>query len=851
MLAPRRRTRRLVPLTAAGSLALAAVLVPGVATAAQPARGPVAAVDPGAVTIDLLGINDFHGRLEADGTNAAGAAVLAGAVTTFKSTHPNTVFVSAGDNIGASTFTSFIQQDTPTLDALNAAGLQVSALGNHEFDQGRADVDSRVLGAATFPYLAANLYDTTTHAPAYDDSFVTTVDGVRVGFVGAVTEELPSLVTPAGISTLEVKPVVPEINRVAAALTDGDETNGEADVVVALVHEGPAGSTGVADDGTFGPLISGLSDKVDAVFSGHTHQKFTYLQPVAGWAAGVQRPVVQSGSYGQNLAHISLTVDPATDAVVASSADIIPLVGPDAATYTPDSAVATIVSDAVATATVKGAVSLGAITGNVNRARQTDASENRGGESTLGNLVADVQLWATQQLGTQIAFMNPGGLRANLTFASSAAGDADGNVTYKEAATVQPFANTLVTETLTGAQLYQVLEEQWQPAGASRPFLKLGVAGLTYTYDPTAPVGARITEAFVGDAPVDLAASYKVVVNSFLASGGDNFTTLGKGTGKADSGRIDLQAFVDYFAAHTPISPDLTQRAVGVHLVPPAVGTAYLPGDDVTVNLSSLLMSGGETQGTVVNLTIGGQQVATATIDPAAVDKTDEVGRASATFTVPADAPEGGLEVVATVPSTGTTTSFLVPVQSEVVFSDVKPTDAFYDEITWMALSGITTGYDDGTFRGLAPVNRDAMAAFLFRLTHGGADAPACTAKPFPDVETSHPFCGEIAWLKAEGISTGYADGTFRPATPVARDAMAAFVYRLAEGDAAPAACTAKPFTDVPTNQPFCGQIQWLKANGLANGWSDGTFRPSLSIERQAMAAFLFRLSDGGFLDPR
>ncbi len=849
MLAPRRRTRRLIPLTAAGSLALAAVLVPGVATAAQPSAGgmvPAAPTDP--VVIDLLGINDFHGRLEVDGTNAAGAAALAGAVTAFKSTHPNTLFVSAGDNIGASTFTSFIQQDQPTIAALNAAGLDVSALGNHEFDQGRVDIDDRVRPAADFALLGANVYNRITHAPAYDDFFLSSVGGITVGFVGGVTEQLPSLVTPAGISTLEVKPIVPEINRVAATLSDGNVANGEADVIVALLHEGPASADHVTDDATFGPLVSGLSDQVDAVFSGHTHQKFAVMQPVAGWAGGVQRPVVQSGSYGQNLAHVALTVDPATGDVVANSADIVPLVGAGAATYTPDPAVATIVGNAVTVANDQGAVSLGSITAAANRARQSGGSENRGGESTLGNLVADVQLWSTRELGTQIAFMNPGGLRANLPFASSGAGDVDGNVTYKEAATVQPFANTLVTETLTGHQIYRVLEEQWQPSGAARPFLKLGVAGLTYTYDPSAPAGAHVTQAYVGDAPLDPAATYKVVVNSFLASGGDNFATLGQGADKADSGRVDLAGFVDYLAVNTPVTPGLAQRAVGVHVTTPVPSGGFVPGDEISVDLSSLLFSGGETQGTTVNLSIGGTQVATATIDPAIVDTTDEVGRASATFTVPADTPEGALKVVATVPSTGTTTSFMVRVQSDVTFSDVDAGDPFYDEIHWMGLTGVTAGYSDGTFRGLAPVARDAMAAFLYRLMHAGAEAPDCTVKPFSDVSTTHPFCGEIAWLKSEDISTGYTDGTFRPAAPVARDAMAAFVYRLAKGDTAPTACTTKPFDDVPTTQPFCGQIQWLKDKGLSNGWPDHTFRPSITIERQAMAAFLYRLSDGGFL---
>ena len=175
-------------------------------------------------------------------------------------------------------------------------------------------------------------------------------------------------------------------------------------------------------------------------------------------------------------------------------------------------------------------------------------------------------------------------------------------------------------------------------------------------------------------------------------------------------------------------------------------------------------------------------------------------------------------------------------------FSDVPASHPFYDEITWLASEGITRGYADGTFRGTAPVNRDAMAAFVYRLVTGEQSAPACTSAPFADVAVSHPFCGEIAWMKAQGLSAGYFDGTYRPATAVARDAMAAFIYRLVTGEASAPRAAVAPFTDVPVTHPFAGEIAWLKAQGLAQGWPDGTFRPSVSIERQAMAAFLYRL---------
>ena len=368
----RRRPWRLVPSAAAGALVLTAAVAP-VASAADN------------VTIDLVGINDFHGRLEADPYGVAGAAVLAGAVDDFRAANPNTLFVSAGDNVGASTFTSFIQHDDPTLAALNAAGLAVSALGNHEFDQGRVDVDDHLVPGADFPYLAANLIDTATGQPAFPTYDVQTVDGIRVGFIGAVTEQLPELVSPAGISTLTVAPIVSSVNAVADALSDGNEANGEADVVVLLVHEGPdsADLSASTDGSTFGSIVSGVDGDVDAIFSGHTHQAFAHQIPVSGWPAGLTRPVVQSGAYGTNLDHVQLVVDPTNKTVVANSSEVVPLadasVYPSVPLFPENAAVAQIVADAVAAAEGPGNVSLGSITADLRRAVQSDGTgEPRG-----------------------------------------------------------------------------------------------------------------------------------------------------------------------------------------------------------------------------------------------------------------------------------------------------------------------------------------------------------------------------------------------------------------------------------------------------------------------------------------
>lgn len=279
--------------------------------------------------------------------------------------------------------------------------------------------------------------------------------------------------------------------------------------------------------------------------------------------------------------------------------------------------------------------------------------ENRGGESTLGNFVADVQKWSLnsdQDRGVQIAFMNPGGLRADL---------ASGEATYAEAAAVQPFANTLVSMQLTGAQIKGVLEEQWQPASASRPFLKLGISdGFTYTYDPLAATGAHITQMWLDGVPIDPAATYTVGMNSFLASGGDNFVSFRLGTGKADSGKVDLESIVDYFEEFGSATPDIRQRAVGVNL---PGGSTVAAGASVTVNLSSLDFTRDEIDADVAVVSLGDVQLASATIDPAYTSTTDEVGRASVTFIVPATA-SGPTTFDVAVPSTGTTSSFVLNV---------------------------------------------------------------------------------------------------------------------------------------------------------------------------------------------
>ncbi|WP_231953594.1 ExeM/NucH family extracellular endonuclease [Actinoplanes derwentensis] len=542
------------------------------------------------IDLQLLSINDFHGRLESPTTGNGGAAQLVGAVNQLRAANPNTAWVSVGDNIGASTFISAIDDDNPTLAALNAGGLNVSAVGNHEFDKGLSDLLGRVSDKADFPYLAANVYkDGERVLPGY---VVQTVGGIKVGYIGVVTEQTGSLVSPDGIKGVEFRDPITETNTLAAQLSDGDAANGEADVLVLLTHEGAAteninSAEALAADPVFGEFTK-VSAEIDAIFSGHTHQPYAFQVPVPGTTK--TRPVIQAEDYGLRLGKAVLTIDPATKSVTSSTAELLNVTG-----YPSDAAVAQIVADAKTKAAELGKRELGKITGDIKRAYSAAGAEDRGAESVMGNFIADVQLDQTSDAGrggAQIALMNPGGLRADLAYGT------DGTVTYSAAFAVQPFANDVVTQTLTGAQIKQVLEEQWQPDGASRPVLHLGSSkGLVYSYDLNQPRGSKIIASTLklNGVVLNPTGTYRVTSNSFLAAGGDNFTTLGKGTDRKTTGDNDLTMLVNFFAKYTPITPDATPRStVGIADATAPTGTyavntaAIWPGQSVTLTESAL-----------------------------------------------------------------------------------------------------------------------------------------------------------------------------------------------------------------------------------------------------------------------
>ncbi len=402
--------------------------------------------------------------------------------------------------------------------------------------------------------------------------------------------------------------------------------------------------------------------------SGHTH--LAYNHTING------RPVVSAGQYGLALNQLQFVVDDTTGVILSVTSDIKYLKAqttPFAPNYPVDAAVTAIVNDAKAKADVLGAQVLGKIAGPFARAKLTDGTtENRGGESTVGNLVAEVQRWATstpEAGAAQIAFMNPGGLRSDMAGTS---GGYPANLTYKQAAVVQPFANTLVNMKLTGAQIKTVLEQQWQrdAAGAvpSRPFLRLGASdGFFATYDPTKAEGSRVTSMSLNGKALDPATAYSVTVNSFLASGGDNFRGFNAGTAKRDTGKADLQAMVDYmaaFASKAPLAVKSAQRQVGVSW-PATAPRFYRIGERVKVNLSSLAMtSPADARDTRLTIRAGEK-----TLNPTPVTNTvdatpfDESGRSAVSVKLKGKTRTGKQMLTFTGPTTGTTFSLPIEVR--------------------------------------------------------------------------------------------------------------------------------------------------------------------------------------------
>lgn len=568
--------------------------------------------DDALVDFSIVASNDFHGRLEES------ASVLACTVDQHREENPNTIFASAGDNIGGSTFTSFIQQDEPTIEALNAMDLDVSALGNHEFDQGAADMDDRVIPMSDFPWIGANIRDAATGEHLYDPYYIQEVEGVRVAFIGLITEDMPRLVSPDGIEGIEWTSMSEEANFYAEHLTENDL----ADVVTVLVHEGlPGTSLESAAGRPFNDLVGNAHPEIDAIMSGHTH--LPYVHDVDGML------LTQAGEYGDYVNVLDFSFDPATGELVESEAELLDLFPGGEPLCEGHAAVDQIVSDAVATADELGTEVVAETSGDIPFARavNSDGSENRSAASTIGELVADAQLWAIRENQPEVDFAitNSGGLRADLPL---------GELTFRDLGDVQPFANTLVNVELTGEQVHQLFEEQWRPDGS---FSKHAQSeGVRYTFDPEAPENERILQVTIDGEIVDPEGSYYVGMNSYMAAGGGVEVPL-ESANAVDTGMNDLEAFVDYAREQEVLEPSLDRRAVGTTWVSENPEDAvYSPGDELALDLSGLAYSSEDIPaGTSVTVSLAGYDLGDFDVDTGFVDSTDERGQASIRAEIP------------------------------------------------------------------------------------------------------------------------------------------------------------------------------------------------------------------------
>ena len=546
-------------------LPLLASLVAGLAGCALP---PVAVPPaPSAmVKVQVLAINDFHGNLKPplegiriqDPANpgkrvnieAGGAEYMATQVALLRARNANHVFVAAGDLIGASPLLSALFRDEPTVEALSLMGLEASAVGNHEFDKGAAELLRMQRGGcspvdgckgpkpfkgAGYQYLAASTVVEATGQTLLPAYHVKTFEGVPVAFIGLTLKGTPSIVVPAGVAGLRFEDEAETVNRLVPELrAKGIEA------IVLLIHEGgiPVGDYNECP-GISGPIVDivkKLDKAVDLVISGHTHR--AYNCRIDG------RLVTSGDKYGTIVTAIDLVLDRQTRDVVSAQAENHIVRHATLAKAPEQSALIAQYEQLAGPLTRR-------VVGRIAAALPRDS--NPAGETALGQVVADAQLAATRDVGAQIALMNPGGIRAALAL------PADGLLRYEDLFSVQPFYNNLVTMTLSGAQIVQLLEQQWTGQVSAR-LLQVS-KGFAYTWDAARPLGQRLVPGSVtlDGRPLDLAASYRVTVNSFLAGGGDSFPALKAGTDRR-TGMMDVDALERYVQANPMLAPGKLDR---------------------------------------------------------------------------------------------------------------------------------------------------------------------------------------------------------------------------------------------------------------------------------------------------
>lgn len=545
-----------------------------------------AAGKPPSVEVQILALNDFHGALDPALTKPTdpvtgkpttdqtkwyyrgGAEYLTKFVQAAEATNPNTIKISAGDMIGATPLLSALFHDEPTVMAFNLMGFDLSNTGNHEFDEGWEELlridnggchpaDGCFPGVPEFPgasfeYLASNVVRLDTGQTLFAAASVKEVDGVKIGFIGVALESTPTIVVASAVEGLMFEAEADTINHYVKYLKD---TEGLKAIVVILHNGAGAASSHNAcnyADPFFANVIMKIDPEVDAVITGHTHNAYNCQIQVK---KNYDPMLVTGAAYnGRYLTDIDLTIAGTNGQVIVRTANNIPVETPYLGAVPDPTMKALLDQYRTASAPLANRV-VGSITADIKRGGNMD-------ESALGDVIADAQLAATKDVGygeAVIAMTNPGGIRTDLLYGQISGVELPGQVTYGEAFAVQPFSNSLATLTLTGEQLKAVLEQQ-ATAGSDGSGRMLQISySLTYTWTMSAPIGSKVSDIKINGVPVDPAASYRVTVNNFLAGGGDGFTALTAGTDLL-TGMIDLDAFVAYLEANSPVAPGPQNR---------------------------------------------------------------------------------------------------------------------------------------------------------------------------------------------------------------------------------------------------------------------------------------------------
>lgn len=495
-------------------------------------QAQVVAAGSDVVNLQILAINDLHGHIDLTETlgerPVGGAAYLASYMLEREREADNTIRVHAGDAVGASPPISGLLQDEPTIEILSFLGFELGIPGNHEFDEGLAELYRIQYGGrhrktgyfrgSSFPLIVANVVHKETGHPIFPPYAIKVFDGVPVAFIGVVTEETPLKVAPKGVADLEFMDPVEAINTyVAEVRALGIEA------IAVLAHEG--GTYDETQGRVTGPIVEiarNIDDSVDVIVSGHTHQGYV------DWIDG--KLVTQAWSHGTAFTDIDLAIDRATGDVVAATAEVVTVW---ADSISPDPLIESLLER------VRADVQPLTDRRVATTARRIERQSAPSGESALGNLVADAQRWAT---GSQIALMNPGGIRSDLPA---------GDVTWGALYSVSPFGNDLVQVKMTGAQVLRALNDQWRVVGDEVRVKILQPSGICFTYDDSRELGDRIVSASLSDGtPIEADAVYTVVINSFLYGGGDGFATFAEIDDRIIVGN-DLDALVEYLESFT------------------------------------------------------------------------------------------------------------------------------------------------------------------------------------------------------------------------------------------------------------------------------------------------------------